>query len=131
MSTSSTLNEAGHVPLEAQVGGHKGVMTTEDGSLLIKPALPVEVAFYQSVGTDPAFAPLRPFIPKFYGTLTLEGMVDPEKGLDGGEVKPIPGQDKDTIVLENLSHSFKKPNILDIKIGTSTLRCRCYTREEG
>ncbi|KAK7677069.1 hypothetical protein QCA50_019967 [Cerrena zonata] len=96
MSTSSTLNEAGHVPLEAQVGGHKGVMTTEDGSLLIKPALPVEVAFYQSVGTDPAFAPLRPFIPKFYGTLTLEGVVDPEKGLDGGE----------------------KPNILDIKLGT-------------
>lgn len=95
MSASSALNEAIHVPLEAQVGGHKGVMTTEDGSLLIKPALPVEVSFYQSVGADPAFAPLRPFIPKFYGILKLEGVVDPEKGLEGGELKPVPAQDKD------------------------------------
>lgn len=54
-------------------------MTTEDGSLIIKPALPVEIAFYQSVVSDPAFAPLRPFIPKFYGTLKLEGTVPLEK----------------------------------------------------
>ena len=52
------------------------MMTTEDGSLLIKPAHPTEVAFYQSVVSDPGFAPLRPFVPKFYGTLRLEGKVD-------------------------------------------------------
>ena len=98
MSSSSVPNEGGHVPLASQVGGHAGVMTTEDGSLLIKPALPVEVSFYQSVGSDPRFAPLRPYIPKFYGTLKLEGTVDPEKGLEGGEVKPVPGQEKDTYV---------------------------------
>lgn len=70
---SSTTNT---LPLDSQVGGHPGVLTSEDGSLLIKPAHPTEVAFYQSVVADPAFAPLRPFVPKFYGTLRLEGKVD-------------------------------------------------------
>ncbi|KAI0373134.1 SAICAR synthase-like protein [Pilatotrama ljubarskyi] len=122
-----------HIPLEAQVGGHAGVMTSEDGSLLIKPALPNEVAFYQSVATDPGFAPLRPYVPKFYGTLRLEGKVDesapaPEEGAPIKVVEaPIEGEKDELIgpfgyaqslVLENLSHSFSKPNILDIKLGT-------------
>ena len=53
------------------------MMTTEDGSLLIKPALPLEVAFYQTVLQDQALAALRPFVPKFYGTLKLAGVVEP------------------------------------------------------
>ncbi|CAL1703206.1 unnamed protein product [Somion occarium] len=119
MSAPSS-NQPVHVPLAAQVGGHAGVMTTENGSLLIKPALPVEVNFYQSVASDPGFAPLRPFIPEFYGTLKLEGVVDQEKSAEGEgvTVKEVPGKDKESIVLENLSHSFLKPNILDIKLGT-------------
>ncbi|KAI0792629.1 SAICAR synthase-like protein [Abortiporus biennis] len=109
------------VPLSSQVGGHAGVMTTEDGSLLIKPSLPVEVSFYQSVGTDPGFAPLRPFIPRFYGTLKLEGQVDNSEVVEGGEIKLTSinnGMNKESIVLENISCRFHKPNILDIKLGT-------------
>jgi len=99
----------GHAPLATQVGGHAGVMTSEDGSLIIKPALPVEIAFYNSVGSDPGFAPLRPFIPKFYGTLKLEGTLEAkENGAANGE----------SIVLENLTQTFSKPCILDIKLGT-------------
>lgn len=64
-------------PLASQVGGHAGVLTTEDGSLIIKPALPLELQFYQSLTTDTGFAALRPFIPKFLGTLKVEGQVDP------------------------------------------------------
>jgi inositol-polyphosphate multikinase len=66
--------------LSSQVGGHPGVLTTEDGSLLIKPALPVEVAFYEKVASEELFAPLRPFIPKFMGTLKLEGKAEPAEG---------------------------------------------------
>ena len=51
-------------------------MTSEDGSLIIKPALPVEIDFYQSVASDRVFAPLKPFIPKFYGTLKFEGTLE-------------------------------------------------------
>jgi 1D-myo-inositol-tetrakisphosphate 5-kinase/inositol-polyphosphate multikinase len=66
--------------LSSQVGGHPGVLTTEDGSLLIKPALAPEVAFYQTAAAEPALAPLRPFLPRFLGTLKLEGKVETANG---------------------------------------------------
>ena len=141
----STPDTSKTIPLQSQVGGHPGVLTTEDGSLLIKTALPAEVAFYQAVVADPGFAPLRPFVPKFYGTLRLEGKVDEDVQAqgDGGQIKVVEVAtevEKDecpswsaqsrtsyllarsvatqSLVLENLSHSFAKPNILDIKLGT-------------
>jgi hypothetical protein len=74
MTTSTILT----VPLASQVGGHHGVHATEDGSLVIKPALPLELQFYQSSLSNRDFIPLQPFIPQFYGTLRLEGKVDLE-----------------------------------------------------
>lgn len=62
--------------LNSQVGGHAGVLTTEDGSLLIKAALPPELGIYQKLLYDPAFEALRPFTADFLGTLKLEGEVD-------------------------------------------------------
>ena len=73
----------GYVALASQVAGHPGVMTSEDGSLVIKPALPVEVSIYQRALSDPAFTHLLPHIPEFYGTLRLEGRVDPDKSVGG------------------------------------------------
>lgn len=86
--------------LSSQVGGHPGVLTTEDGSLLIKPAHPTEVAFYQSTTVDPAFAPLHPFIPKFLGTLKLEGAVKPddEGQLTSLALKAAASTDKDELL---------------------------------
>lgn len=76
------------VPLTSQVGGHAGVLTSEDGSLLIKPALPLELHFYQTLLSEPNFAPLVPFLPKFYGTLKLEGQVEGGAGgVVGGELR--------------------------------------------
>ncbi|KAF8162719.1 hypothetical protein B0H34DRAFT_794504 [Crassisporium funariophilum] len=120
---------ATHV-LASQVGGHAGVMTTEDGSLLIKPALHRELEFYQSLQRDPALEALREFTPKFLGTLTLqEAQASPDAPVVGVVVEPIAAQkDKSfrliyqrndlSIVLENLSFPFLKPNILDVKLGT-------------
>lgn len=129
----------------AQVGGHAGVSTSEDGSLLIKPALPREVSFYEHLTSDPTFAALRPYIPKFYGTLGLEGKVE-DGDLESLREAPAPTEGKDkylvfgrprwivpvfittirSIVLENLTQRFLKPNILDLKLGTIL-----YDEEEG
>ena len=62
--------------LDCQVGGHPGVVTTEDGSLLIKAALPRELEIYQKLLYDPVLETLRPFTATFLGTLKLEGEVD-------------------------------------------------------
>jgi hypothetical protein len=78
----------GHVALASQVGGHAGVETTEDGSLIIKPVLHRELQFYQSLQQDPALAALLPFTPKF---LKLERTVDPTKpdSTEGIIVHPV------------------------------------------
>lgn len=115
-----------------QVGGHAGVSTSEDGSLLIKPALVHELEFYERLNSDPALAPLRPHIPKFYGTLRFEGKVEggnletfreaQNKGKDecsaAWTATPVFMTAIHSIVLENLANRFSRPNILDIKLGT-------------
>jgi hypothetical protein len=63
--------------LDGQVGGHAGVLTTEDGLLIIKPCLPKELEFYNLLAVDERLAPLRPFVPKMYGTLK---QMDPAEG---------------------------------------------------
>jgi len=125
--------------LASQVGGHAGVMSTEDGSLLIKPATKRELEFYQRLqsSSDVAIATLREYTPKFFGTLTLEG--ETAGATEAGELQIQPVADRkdkfikrrllcevgsdetrliQSLVLENLSHGFLKPNILDIKLGT-------------
>ncbi|KAH8999161.1 hypothetical protein EDB92DRAFT_1932562 [Lactarius akahatsu] len=113
-------------PLTSQVGGHKGIQTSDDGALLIKPALPHELQFYHDSLADPALASLRQWIPTYFGTLRLEG----QKTADGlANVEGIPEGEKDEcsairsyctqlLVIENAAHGFLKPNILDIKLGT-------------
>ncbi|KAF8888242.1 SAICAR synthase-like protein [Infundibulicybe gibba] len=106
--------------LASQVGGHADrVFTTEDNSLIIKTSVWNELNFYQMVNQNPALGALRPFMPKFLGTLKLEGQINGESNNlgEGVSVTPIPGQ-QEFLVLENLSHSFSKPNILDVKLGT-------------
>jgi hypothetical protein len=76
MSTSSAnMINPQTIPLGSQVGGHQGVLTSEDGSLLFKPALPLELKFYEELNLNDSFKGIRPLLPKFYGTLKLEGLV--------------------------------------------------------
>ncbi|KAI6140293.1 hypothetical protein BKA82DRAFT_3956641, partial [Pisolithus tinctorius] len=102
--------------LSSQVGRHAGVQTTEDGSLLLKPGLPRELAFYQFIrhGISPdmdaatvaasELKPLLRWIPKFLGVLY------PAIGSPNGTTTMI--------VLENLTYGFHKPRIPDVKLGT-------------
>ncbi|KZV68097.1 SAICAR synthase-like protein [Peniophora sp. CONT] len=111
-------------PLSSQVGGHLGVQSTADGSLIIKPSLPAEASFYQQLAADAKLADLRPFTPKFLGTLTLEerAAVERVEGKGEDEAKGVSeaykAAEKESLVLENVSHAFARPNILDIKLGT-------------
>ena len=75
MATLTPAATTTTVPLTSQVGGHAGVLASEDGSLVIKPCLPLERDFYQTLTTNEGFATLRDFVPKFFGTLKLEGTV--------------------------------------------------------
>ena len=82
--------------LDSQVGGHAGVNVTEDGSLLIKPALHHELEFYQAIQQDPKLAWLREYTPKFFGMLKLEGTLAdlaPGKVGEGGLGIPLLSQE--------------------------------------
>ncbi|KZP03502.1 SAICAR synthase-like protein [Athelia psychrophila] len=103
------------IPLDNQVGGHiGGIETTKDGSLVIKSTLPLELEFYQVHSTSAAFEPLRQFLPQFFGTLRQEGEHD-NTHPDTLIVKP---STRPSIVLQNLTRTFLRPNIVDIKLGT-------------
>lgn len=73
MADEFSASASAPVALTYQVGGHKGIQTIGDGALLVKPALPLELQFYQDSLGDPALAPLRQWVPTYLGTLRLEG----------------------------------------------------------
>lgn len=119
-------------PLVQQVGGHAGVHVTEDESLLLKPALPREIAFYQLVRDviDPSSGLhiLKPWIPEFFGLLSLEGkLASPTADIETGTLPaiiPVPDLQApsdtpaQTLVLQNLLYGYRKPCVLDVKLGT-------------
>lgn len=67
--------QAKYLPLSTQVGGHPGFLTSEDESLLFKPAAPLELDFYKLLHAPNAgpggFEGLKRYIPRFFGTLKL------------------------------------------------------------
>nr|ODN88558.1 hypothetical protein L203_02562 [Cryptococcus depauperatus CBS 7841] len=105
------------IPLTNQVAGHEGVLSDASGSLVIKPALPREVAFYQTLSVaeplSPAYA-LKRFVPRSYGTLRLEGQLDSSGGVDTSVKDAVP----ESVVLENLAYAYTRPNVMDAKLGT-------------
>ncbi|WVO18216.1 hypothetical protein L204_105922 [Cryptococcus depauperatus] len=102
------------IPLTNQVAGHEGVLSDASGSL---PALPREVAFYQTLSVaeplSPAYA-LKRFVPRSYGTLRLEGQLDSSGGVDTSVKDAVP----ESVVLENLAYAYTRPNVMDAKLGT-------------
>jgi len=84
-----------HTPnFDHQMGGHEGTFQKIDESKIMKQTGKAETAFYEILHTYPS---LEVFAPKFYGTKEVEG--------------------HKYIVIEDLTQYFKKPCILDVKIG--------------
>jgi inositol-polyphosphate multikinase len=75
------------VPLDTQVGGHDGLLSSADGSVIIKPCLPLEIDFYTALSSNDAFAHLLPHVPKFYGTLKLHGRMDEDGNIDAADAE--------------------------------------------
>lgn len=120
----------------------EGVRCTLSGSLIAKPCTPEEVAFYESSALHPAF---RELIPTYMGTLSsADEQEEPDavaaarqngtaalsaapadNATSTEETKnekwvPSGGKKIDTglsIVLENVASGFKRPNVLDVKLG--------------
>jgi 1D-myo-inositol-tetrakisphosphate 5-kinase/inositol-polyphosphate multikinase len=111
-----------------------GTLVDARGELFIKPCTAQEVGFYESSNADhPEFAE---FMPTFIGTLTLSSdhtvtfeeqgaalIAEVKNNTDKRSTSPMSKSKTkkivtDTaIVLENASAGFKRPNILDVKLG--------------
>ncbi|WVR09266.1 hypothetical protein IAU60_006331 [Kwoniella sp. DSM 27419] len=79
MSLAALTDGSDATPLVNQVAGHDGIMSDASGSLVIK-----------MINSAPRNAPLRrlkPFVPKIYGTLRLEGQLSATGTLDALEGK--------------------------------------------
>jgi len=101
--TMASTSNIETIELNSQVGGHAGILTNEDGELVIKPALPRELAFYQQIRNDKTFSTLLPYVPSFIGTLRLEGKVDYSKPQEEGIAVQQFAEKKDRCFLGQVS----------------------------
>lgn len=81
-----------------QVAGHGDLLKDNTAGAVYKPIIPHEHFFYESTGTYPEFIP---FIPKYNGVVTVTR----------------DGKPSQFISLEDISHKYRKPCIMDIKMG--------------
>ncbi|ODV87472.1 hypothetical protein CANARDRAFT_174521 [[Candida] arabinofermentans NRRL YB-2248] len=104
------------VPLEHRAAGHDGPMQSNDGAIFAKPAVQAELDFYNNILSqyhgsgaeidefEEPGSRLIHWMPRFFGKLASND--------------PGAGDDNVYIVLDNALHGFKKPSILDIKLGS-------------
>lgn len=118
------------VPLSTQVAGHDGVLSDENGFVIIKPCTETEINFYERCLAE--VPTLMDCVPAFMGTLelntpeTLASMAPevaaaiPEdfnkQALDPAYSPPNAAYER-AVVLENLAFGYSKPCILDLKLG--------------
>ncbi|KAL5115673.1 hypothetical protein ACEQ8H_006472 [Pleosporales sp. CAS-2024a] len=105
--------------------GHEGVLSDETGAVVVKPCTAAEIAFYESVASS--HPDLVPHLPTFMGQLTLSAESPADSAADSGTIQTsdgaverLHGKKLSTdlhIVLENITNGFKKPNVLDLKLG--------------
>jgi 1D-myo-inositol-tetrakisphosphate 5-kinase/inositol-polyphosphate multikinase len=101
------------------------VLSDESGAVVVKPCTLSEITFYESLVAHPD---LRRHLPTFMGQLSMStdqtaAVESIESGTiqtADGTIERLHGKHLDTdlhIVLENITHGFKKPNVLDLKLG--------------
>ncbi|KAJ4308866.1 hypothetical protein N0V94_009174 [Neodidymelliopsis sp. IMI 364377] len=103
--------------------GHDGVLSDESGAVVVKPCTEAEITFYETVRTS--HTDLLPHLPLFMGQLSLDSTASASEETGtiqtaDGTTERLHGKKLATdlhIVLENITHGFKKPNVLDLKLG--------------
>ncbi|KAG7893193.1 hypothetical protein KL935_002563 [Ogataea polymorpha] len=119
------------VPLEHKAAGHDGAMQSLDGSLFIKPTNAQELQFYTSTQAEAQNiddqielgSKLFHWMPVFYGTMSPgvskelhEKNPEASKGYQDLRVSQ-PDSGQQYLVLENVVYGFKKPSVIDLKLG--------------
>ncbi|EUC50538.1 hypothetical protein COCMIDRAFT_81564 [Bipolaris oryzae ATCC 44560] len=110
---------------DSAAAGHEGVLSDESGAVVVKPCTLSEITFYETLSDHPDLAR---HLPTFMGQLSLS--TDQAAAVDSvesgtiktadGSIERLHGKHLDTdlhIVLENITNGFKKPNVLDLKLG--------------
>ncbi|KAJ4352579.1 uncharacterized protein N0V89_007928 [Didymosphaeria variabile] len=105
--------------------GHDGVLSDPTGAVVVKPCTQAEISFYESIAAS--HPDLAQHLPTFMGTLSLSANQPSSTAEESdtittadGAVERLHGKKLDTelhIVLGNITHGFKKPNVLDLKLG--------------
>ncbi|CAI2162128.1 5756_t:CDS:2 [Funneliformis geosporum] len=113
-----------------QIGGHDRLLSVNDGFVVIKPCNDIEKEFYEHSVLHPDFAK---WIPTYYGSLQLQGIQstvtaditsNEQKTIEDfvqsvkEEISPQHVNVTGAICIKNLLFSFKKPCIMDLKLGT-------------
>lgn len=103
----------------------EGVLSDESGAVVIKPCTAAEISFYESVAASHPDLSLH--LPTYMGQLSLSADEVSAEAVDSGTVATADGTVERLhgkklatelhIVLENITHGFKKPNVLDLKLG--------------
>lgn len=141
MATDKSFRKSQLIAFDNVAAGHDGVLSDPSGELVIKPCKQTEIDFYESTSAHPH---LIAHIPTYFGkvslgadtnaaqaagALVLPSETDPEPsvihGVPGAMVvdntwAPSNGgriHTDSAVVLENVAAGFKKPNILDVKLG--------------
>ncbi|CAG8797564.1 12542_t:CDS:2 [Gigaspora margarita] len=105
-----------------QLGGHGELLSMdEEDSIIVKPCNGIERDFYENSIAHPGFAR---WMPKYYGTLRLhdsqppllDQQLDVNNNIISCDIKPQ--TTKETICIENVLSKFKKPCVMDLKLGT-------------
>lgn len=119
------------VPLSTQVAGHDGVLSDENGFVIIKPCTDTEIGFYERCLVD--LPEIMDCVPAFMGTLELNtpetlASMAPEVAAAVPEdlanlvldeaYSPPNAVYRRAVVLENLAFGYAKPCILDLKLGS-------------
>ncbi|CAG8618275.1 12590_t:CDS:2 [Ambispora gerdemannii] len=107
---------------EHQLGGHKKLLSMNDGSILVKPSNTIEREFYENSVLYPEFAQ---WIPRYFGSLQLQGVQSQLATIATNIVDSVEangtvggvGSGEGTICIENITCKFKKPCMLDLKLG--------------
>lgn len=131
---------SGYKPLEHKAAGHEGTLTDDDELLIFKPFNQQEKEFYEAVQTRSLLTSknddaqsihegdvqLESWMPTYLGVLNEGSQIPPGQHnviTDGTPLtagvlnKKDLDEGKKYLVLENLLAGFKKPNIMDIKLG--------------
>lgn len=97
-----------------QVGGHCRLVKPGGSLKVYKPHQLNECKFYENLNRpsqDKSLSELKPFIPKYFGTTDISMTIFDEETSDSRTTV------LQHIVLEDLLYGFKKPCVVDIKMG--------------